>query len=135
MPLATSSWFDPQAIKPREPAVVVILMLVTFGLYGLYWLYRTSDELHRATRDPAIRPGIDLLLTLLTCGLWTIYVMYRNAQRAHALLWQFDPYRRDPSQTVLILSVISYFVGFTGLVAAFLTQQELNTLGRAAPPL
>jgi len=34
------------AIKQRNGAIVVLLMLVTRGIYMFYWLYKTSDELY-----------------------------------------------------------------------------------------
>ncbi|MFA6158164.1 MAG: DUF4234 domain-containing protein [Candidatus Paceibacterota bacterium] len=33
-------------IKHRNPALVIILSFITFGLYGLYWTVRTKGEIN-----------------------------------------------------------------------------------------
>jgi preprotein translocase subunit Sss1 len=123
---------SPGAVKERSPVVVIVLMIVTCGVYSIYWLYKTSEELKNATGDDTINPGLDLLLALLTWGLWGVYLEYRNAQKVHHALVGRDPNRKDQTQTVLILNVAMFFVGITGFIATYLVQEELNQLARAS---
>lgn len=124
---------DPQAVANRHPAVVVLLSLVTCGLYGVYWLYRTTAELRNATGDDRLRPGVDLLIGLLTLGLWYIFVQYRNARVIHRARSAFEPGVSDHSVLVLVLNVLALFVGVTGLVAIYVLQGDLNELAREEP--
>jgi hypothetical protein len=117
-------------MKERNSAMVLVLMLVTCGIYAFYWFYVTSEELRDATSDSTINPLTDLLLLLVTCGLWGLYVEYRNTQKVQAILLRTDPYRKDQSQTILILNLAQFVVGFTGLVATYMTQEEYNALAR-----
>ena len=117
-------------IQERNSALVVVLMLVTCGIYYAYWIFKTSDELQRTTGDPTINPALDLVLSLVTCGLWGFYVHYRNAQKLHALLVRLDPQHQDQSSAVLLLCVATIFVGVTGVIASYLVQEDFNRLAR-----
>jgi hypothetical protein len=121
---------NPRAIKERNAVVVLLLSLVTCGIYYLIWLYSTSSELKDALQDEEIKPGQDLLLTIVTCFLWSIYVEYRNAQKLHAALLSRDAYAKDQSEMVLILDLAALFVGATWLVATYIVQEDLNKLSR-----
>jgi hypothetical protein len=116
----------------RSSATVLLLSIVTCGIYKLFWYYQTSDELRRVSGDESINPTTDLLLLFVTCGIWGMYVEYRNVQKVHALLAAQQPGRTDPSQTIMILNVAALFVGVTGLVATYMSQEEYNQLARAA---
>jgi len=122
----------PGVVQERSPITVVLLTIVTCGIYGLYWQFRTSDELRAATNDDSIKPLLELVLTLVTGGIWGVYVQYRNAQKVHAALASREPSRKDQSQSVLILSIAMYFVGVTGFIAMWILQEELNSIARTA---
>jgi len=51
----------------RSPALVIILSIVTCGIYAWYWIYKMSEELQRATGKSTISPGVELLLCIVTC--------------------------------------------------------------------
>jgi len=57
----------------RSPALVIILSIVTCGIYAWYWIYKMSEELQRATGKSTISPGVELLLCIVTCGIYPIY--------------------------------------------------------------
>ena len=33
-------------VKKRNPVLVVILILITVGLYGIYWIVKTKEEIN-----------------------------------------------------------------------------------------
>jgi len=41
----------PRAGQPRSVGLVILLYIVTFGIYGLYWYYVTFDEMKKETND------------------------------------------------------------------------------------
>lgn len=122
----------PGAITERNSAIVVLLSIFTCGIYALYWLYKTTEELKNATNDAQLNPALDLVVSILTCGLWGMLVTYRNAQKVHQAILPYSPQHKDQSQPVLILGIASLVAGLTWVVAVYLTQEELNMLGRAA---
>lgn len=59
-----------QDVKHRKPLHVVILTIVTLGVYGLYWIWRITDEVDRyAGDDPSahrtVRWGVVVLAIFL----------------------------------------------------------------------
>ena len=57
---ATSARAQGPVGKPRGIAFVIVLSIVTFGIYHLYWYYKTFEEMKRHTGN-----GIGGILGLL----------------------------------------------------------------------
>lgn len=117
---------EPSAMTERSPATVVILGIVTCGVYLLIWGYQTTDELRRATGDESLKPGLDLLLTFVTCGVWWIYTDYRNAKKAYELSNRMGLRRSDQSTMVLVLDFVAM------LITPAILQTEYNEIAKAA---
>lgn len=45
-------------MKYRNPIVVALLTLITFGIYGIYWLYKTRLEIVGRNSNPASIPRL-----------------------------------------------------------------------------
>ncbi|HEY3450464.1 MAG TPA: DUF4234 domain-containing protein [Myxococcales bacterium] len=118
----------------RNPAIVLLLTLVTCTIYWFYWIYVTTDELKQTTGKADLNPALDVVLSIVTCGIWGIYVEYRNAQLVHETLDARGVRHEDRSVVILILNLASFFVGVTGLIAIVLLQDELNKLAPPATP-
>jgi hypothetical protein len=50
-----------RAGTPRNIGIVILLFIVTLGIYGLYWYYVTHDEMKRETGE-GLGGGIALLI-------------------------------------------------------------------------
>jgi hypothetical protein len=117
----------------RDLAVVALLTIFTCGLYGLYWQYKTTEELAASTRKE-LNAGLELLLTVVTCGVFGIYAHYRNAQVVTEQLRALRGSHDDKSTLILVLDLASLAVGVTWIVAVVMLQDELNTLAEAQRP-
>lgn len=125
----------PGIIKERNPIVVIILSMVTCGVYWFYWMYKITEELRDATGDETLKPGTDLLLGLVTCGMWGLYTEYRHVQKVHQAILPMDPGHKDQGQTVMILNIVTvagaWLGGMTGIcaiIAQYMVQDEHNKL-------
>ena len=56
--------------KPMNPITVGLLTLVTCGIYGLYWDYKTYEELKQHTGE-----GLGGVVGMLLCFVWVGYFM------------------------------------------------------------
>jgi hypothetical protein len=61
---AAAATIKPRAGSPRSVGIVILLYIVTLGIYGLYWYYVTHDEMKRETGE-GLGGGIALLITIL----------------------------------------------------------------------
>ena len=106
----------------RNPVSVLLLSLVTCGIYSLYLIYQISKEVRDFRGDSSIDPGLELLLCIITCGLYEIYWYYKYGRLV------FDMEQRvgvsGASDMSLILLLLPIF-GF-GIVSLLLLQTELN---------
>jgi Domain of unknown function (DUF4234) len=55
---------DGGVVKVRDPVVVVVLSIVTLGIYHLYWIYQVYRELKETQRE-GIGPVLGLVLAIL----------------------------------------------------------------------
>ena len=107
----------------RDPFMVIILILVTCGLYGFYWIYVTTRDINNCLGEERIDPVLLLILSLL-CGFVVIYWLYQIdkalieiGQREHI------PYNGNfVFWLVLCLVSVGYYV------ASFQTQEFMNKL-------
>ena len=108
--------------EKRSPALVIVLSLVTCGIYFYYWIYCVSKETRDFLGDESINPGMEVLLSIVTCGIYTFYWYYKYGRLV------FDMEQRvgvsGASDMSLILLLLPIF-GF-GIVSLLLLQTELN---------
>lgn len=108
--------------------MVVVLTLVTCGVYYFYWQYVTTAELKTVSGREDLNPTLDLIISILCCGIYGIYVQYRNAQVVHEVITRAGQPHEDKSTMVLIMHVLNYFTGVTGLIALLMLQDEYNKI-------
>ena len=89
--------------------IQVGLFIVTLGFYGLYWMYKTADQLDKGT-DANITPVLVII---------PIYGQWMLADAAEAVT--------DQSQVVLFLAFVVF-----GPVAWFLIQDGINDIASGA---
>ncbi len=108
--------------EKRSPVAVLLLSIVTCGIYSLYLIYQISREVRNFRGDNSIDPGIELLLSIITCGIYQIYWYYKYGK------FVFDMEQRvgvvGASDLSVILLLLPIF-GF-GVVSMLLLQTELN---------
>ena len=123
----------PLAIYERSPSFVLLMTLVTCGLYLFYWYYQIYDEMERVH---GISPTgnayfIDLLLVFVTCGLWGIYVDYEISNKLNDLQARYGMYPNDTTTTAILLDLAAFFVGLTNIVTSMIQQDQFNKVREA----
>ena len=111
-------------IEQRNIALCIILSIVTCGIYGLYWIYKLTEDVNKLKGDPnATSGGIVILLSIVTCGIYMWYWLYKQGDN----LDQIKASRGLPSSNSGLLYLILAIVGL-GIVSYALMQNELNQL-------
>ncbi|GAB4468858.1 MAG: hypothetical protein OHK0029_41360 [Armatimonadaceae bacterium] len=111
----------------REPAMVLILTLVTCGIYYLFFVYNTSRETKEFLNEQGLEPGMEVLLSIVTCGIYTVYWDYMIAQRIVKMQRMVGLREVDNGVLYLVLN----FLGL-GIVPSMIQQQHLNEIWDAA---
>ena len=112
-------------IEQRDIAEMLILTIVTFGIYGIYWFIKLVDEVNRASNDQnAFSGGITWLLSFLTCGIYGIYWYYQAGKKmTYAKQVRHMPTENNVEFLYLLLSVFGM-----GIVVKCLIQSDLNKM-------
>lgn len=97
-------------IKKRSPVAIIILSIITFGIYSLYWLVKTKNEFN--SLGASIPSAILIIIPIAN-----IYFMYKYAEG-------FSNYVKKDNNAILWF--LLYLV--ISPVAMILFQIELNKL-------
>lgn len=118
-------------MKKRSIASVIILSIITCGIYSLYWLVVTTNDIELALgekSDGTCRSGgAALALSIVTCGIYTLYWYYKEAQRVQTLA---EARGLRPSSTEGWVYILLCVFGLE-IVAMALLQDELNRVADA----
>lgn len=120
-----------KTIQKRNPIMVVILMLITCGLYSLYWYYKMYEELSSITNQTPTQNSyaVDLFISIITCGLWGFYVDYKISKQLHEIRKKYNLSGDDSSNIILVLDVGSLFTFyFLFLITSAIQQDEWNQI-------
>jgi hypothetical protein len=105
-------------MKKRSIAGCIILTLVTFGIYGIYWFVKLTNETNRlAPEEATMSGGLAFLVTICTLGIYGLYWAYKLGKK-------IDVISGNQRNTGVLYMLIS-LVGF-GIVSHALAQDELN---------
>lgn len=64
-------------MNQKSVPMVIILSLITCGIYFLIWMAQTTDTLAKYNKDFNTSGGVAVLLSIVTCGIYTIYWWYK----------------------------------------------------------
>ena len=109
--------------KPRGPVVVIVLSIITLGVYYLYWYYKINDEMRRYRSFIEVSPGLALLAQFVPIVNWISG--YRTAARLRRL--------EEADQVAPISPVLALVLDLLlGVVYPIYVQYHLNKLWAAA---
>jgi hypothetical protein len=64
------------AVKRRNMLAQVGLVIITCGVYAIYWFYATAEELKGAANDPEASPALWTVLLFVPFGAFYSYYKY-----------------------------------------------------------
>ena len=120
-------------IERRDAGLVLLLGVVSCGLYFFYWYYKMYEELSElsGTTPTGNSYGLDLLLTIVTCTLYGIWVDYKISLQLSEIASARGVKTQDTSQVVMLLDLAAFVTGFmTNYISSSVHQDQLNKLVR-----
>jgi hypothetical protein len=117
-------------IQRREPAMVLVLSIITFGIYLPFWYHGVYEDLQKLDGRTPTGHGfwLDFLFVLLTFAIYGIWVDYQISRQ----IADFEERNglgpvQDTSIITIILDVASYFTAFvTNFVTSAIQQDQIN---------
>lgn len=106
-------------IVKREIVKCIIFSIITFGIYGLYWLVKLNDETNILANDQgATSGGMVILLTIVTFGIYGLYWLYKMGGK-------MDQIRNNQAGNSAVLYIILGVFGLS-IVAYCIMQDNIN---------
>jgi hypothetical protein len=132
---------EERTAKIRHPVAVPVLTIITLGIYGIYWWYQINREmvdLGRARNAQGLGENATNSLLAVFPGFliivppyFSLYNGVKRMQRAQEVV------RGDVTFNgwiVLILIIVSFFIGFTGIIVPGYIQSEMNKVWETLEP-
>lgn len=117
-------------IQRREPAFVLVLSILTLGLYLPFWYHGIYEDLEALDGKTPTGRGywLDFFFVIVTLAIYGIWVDYQISLQ----ISEFEERNglgpvQDTSMIAVILDVAAYFtVFFTNFVTSAIQQDQLN---------
>ena len=100
------------AIKNRNVIFVIVATLLTCGIYGIYWIWKTKDEIN------SLGASIPTMLLILIPFIGGLYFMWKYCEAYAKFV------KKDESAALLVFLLWL----FIAPIAQYLIQTELNKL-------
>lgn len=105
-------------IQPRNIALCIIFSIITFGIYGIYWMIKINNEVNTlAGETSATTGGMVFLFSLITCGIYGLYWQFKMGERCDKI--------RGVSGSSNVLYLILGILGFM-IISMCLMQDTVN---------
>lgn len=115
----------PRACK--SPIAVMILSIITLGIYDLFWIAKSTSFLSDLRRDRAQSPYVEVFLCIFTLGIYKIFWFYQYSRALYAAEYQRD----EDSAADYSLMCAALCVILPSLAIAVL-QYRINTFLKAS---
>ncbi|KLI30235.1 hypothetical protein SZ50_12985 [Brachyspira hyodysenteriae] len=112
--------------QPKSLLIVAILSVSTFGIYFIYWIYATTNDINNYMEQEYINPTLALVLSIITCGLFSVYWFYKygmivfNDMSKKA---ELDSYGESAAVLAILL-----FIPFGYIYSIIALQSKLNII-------
>lgn len=103
-------------MQRRSVVGIVLLSIITCGIYYLISMYQIYSDINYARRD-SDSAGTDILLGFITCGVWHIYCFYKYSNKLTEM----------GADDCALINVLLGCFGFS-LVSLCIMQSNINTL-------
>lgn len=101
----------------RSIVLMIVLNIVTLGIYGLYWYIKFQMELKEQTGE-GFGGLAHFLVTIVTLGIYGLYWNYAAGKRLAS----------QGAEDWSLIYLILPFVGGAGIISPFLMQHQANSL-------
>jgi len=110
----------------RNPIMVLVLPMVTCGIYGIIWILGAIDDVNKGLGREEYNAMKEIGLSIVTCGIWAYWFMWRFS---HSVVEVQNKWGVQPAMDAPILFVLSLFG-----IGPFFIQTGLNNAWENGTP-
>lgn len=122
-------------IQQRNFVTMILLSIVTCGIYGIYFWYKYSEDMNTVCAgdgDETQSYIIVILLSIVTCGIYGWIWYYKLGNRLQANAPRYGLAFQENGTTILLWMLLGSFVAGLGtFVAWYFLVRNMNSLAGA----
>lgn len=119
----------------RSLLVYILLTIVTFGIYGFYFIYKLAQDMNIMCFDDGERTGgliAYILLSYITCGIYSYYWLYKIGNRLYNNAPRYGLHFDENGTTILLWSILGLLLCGTGpFIAMYFIIRNTNAMAMA----
>lgn len=107
----------------RNVGLCILFTFITCGVYGIYWIYKLTEEANSLSGDSSTTPGLTLLLIIVSCGIYSWYWAYKMGKQLQVAQEAAGLVSSDDSVLYLVLFIFQF-----GIIAQAIMQSNVNKI-------
>ena len=118
-------------IKSRSLVVLILLSMVTFGIYGLYWIYKLAMDTNTICEGDGKKTGgllKVLLLGLITFGIYDLIWVYMLGDRLQDNAPKYNLTFKESGGTILLWYILGSLIIIGPFIAMHIIIKNVNAL-------
>lgn len=108
--------------RQRSVLMVLLLSIVTCGIYSFFWVYSTRQEMNAYLNDNSKSPELNTILAIL-CSIYWLFIMYDYSSDITKMQQKAGLPVKDLALLNLLLSIFGF-----GIVSILIMQSQLNEI-------
>ena len=118
-------------IGKRGLVKLILLSIITFGIYGLYWIYKLAKDVNKICEGDGKKTGGLLkliLLGMITFGIYCIVWIYMLGDRLQDNGPKYNITIKESGGTVLLWYLLGSFIIVGPFIAYYIIIKNTNAL-------
>lgn len=115
----------------RNIIKIILLSLITFGIYGLYFRYKYIEDVNTICAFDGKKTNgllVTILLSMVTCGIYNYVHMFGMAERLQGAGRYYNANVESSGAVIVLWAVFgSLLCGLGPIIALYLEIKNLNT--------
>jgi hypothetical protein len=105
----------------RSPIAVILLSMVTCGIYGIYWFFKFTEEVNGGLGEKRISAGLYFFLSIICFPLYFVW-MYKLDQAIFEIRSRYGM----PAKKNFVLWLVLMLLGVGSIVFMYQVQDQMN---------
>jgi hypothetical protein len=118
-------------VKKRGLVGLILLSIVTFGIYGLYWIHKLAKDVNLICEgDGRKTSGLlkYILLGIITFGIYDLIWAYMLGDRLQDNAYKYNLTIKESGGAILLWLVLGAFIIVGPFIALYIIIKNINAL-------
>jgi hypothetical protein len=118
-------------VKKRSLLSFILLSIITFGIYGLYWIHKLAEDVNAICEGDGKKTGgllKYLLLGIITFGIYNLVWLYMLGDRLQDTAPKYTLNFKESGAAILLWYILGSFIIVGPFIALHIIIKNTNAL-------